>query len=99
MNELMDKLDELFLYLDNTDCIKEIRELNKVINNDKELISLIEEYKLTRNEEIRKKIVSNELYSRYKHLENEVNFMILDIRTKLKTIDKSKGGCGLHESN
>ena len=98
MNELIDAVENLKCTLDNNESIKEIKVLNEEINNNKELLDLINEYRITGNEEIRNKIISNPLYSKYKHLENDINFIILDIRAKLKSIN-SKKGCSIHENN
>lgn len=87
----MEKVDILLSELDNQECVKEIKKLNNKLLMDKELLDLIKEYRVTGNEEIKNKIVSNELYSKYKHYENEVNFIILDIRSKLKVINDKKG--------
>lgn len=93
MQELIDKVELLKREFDNNEVIKEIKKLNKEIREDRELLSLIEEYRVTRNEEIRRKIISNEKYLQYKHLETEVNFMILKINQELGTINKRSGGC------
>lgn len=98
MNELIDKVKLLEEYIDNSDIVKELKSLTNDIYNDKELMSLIEEYKINNREDIKNKILSNDKYSRYKHLENEVNFMILNIRSKLKNLSDKKG-CIKNESN
>ena len=82
MNELMEKVDVL---------LREIKKLNNKLLMNKELLDLIKEYRVTGNEEIKDKIISDELYSKYKHYENEVNFLILNIRSKLKVINGKKG--------
>ncbi len=98
MNELMEKVYKLEDLLDKEETIKEIRQINKKIKNDKELLKLIEEYRVTGNEETKNKIVNNQLFSKYKHLETELNFIILNIRGELKKITNSKG-CSQHENN
>ena len=98
MDELIEKVDLLKKELDKNKDIQELKNLNKKIKDDKELLKLIEEYNETRNEEIKEKIKSNELYSKYKHLETEINFLILKIRSELKTIN-NRSGCVSHESN
>lgn len=99
MRDLIDKVLVLKDELDKKEEIIKIKELNDKINNDKELNKLIEEYRVTRNEEIKDKIISNPLYLEYKHTENEVNFIILKIRSELKKITNKDNGCVKNESN
>ena len=87
----MEKVDILLNKLDEQECVKEIKKLNNKLVMNKELLDLIKEYRVTGNEEIKNKIISDELYSKYKHYENEVNFIILNIRSKLKVINDKKG--------
>lgn len=94
MEKLLEKLDKLKKELDETECVKEIRKLNKKIKNDKELITLIEKYNYTKDERIKEQIINNKLYREYKHQEAELNFLILEINQALKSITK-KDKCGL----
>ena len=87
----MEKVDILLNKLDEQECVKEIKKLNNKLVMNKELLDLIKEYRITGNEEIKNKIISDEIYSKYKHYENEVNFIILNIRSKLKVINDKKG--------
>ncbi len=87
----MEKVDVLLSELDKQECVVEIKKLNNKLLMNKELLDLIKEYRVTGNEEIKDKIISDELYSKYKHYENEVNFLILNIRSKLKVINDKKG--------
>ena len=87
----MEKVDILLSELDKQECVVEIKKLNNKLLMNKELLDLIKEYRVTGNEEIKDKIISDELYSKYKHYENEVNFLILNIRSKLKVINDKKG--------
>lgn len=87
----MEKVDVLLSELDKQECVVEIKKLNNKLLMNKELLDLIKEYRVTGNEEIKDKIISDELYSKYKHYENEVNFLILNIRSKLKVINGKKG--------
>lgn len=93
MEELIDKINILKNELDKNSNIIKIRELNTMIKQDKELLESIDKYKITRNEEIKNKIISNSLYLEYKHYENEVNFIILKIRSELKGITNKENGC------
>lgn len=94
MDKLIEKVENLKKELDNQENIKKIKELNNKIFLDKELISLIEKYKLTQNEEIKKEIISNKLYKEYKEIETDINILILSINQKLKKITK-KGKCSI----
>ena len=87
----MEKVHILLNKLDEQECVKEIKKLNNKLVMNKELLDLIKEYRITGNEEIKNKIISDEIYSKYKHYENEVNFIILNIRSKLKVINDKKG--------
>lgn len=93
MNELIEKVDILKKELNKDENIIKIKELNNKLKKDLELQKLIEEYRVTRNEEIREKIISNTLYLEYKHIENEINFIVLKIRSKLKNITSDNNGC------
>lgn len=94
MEKLIEVVDNLKKSLDRHEKIIKIKELNKKIKNDKELISLIEKYKLVKDEKIKDKINNNDLFREYKLSENEVNFLILEINAKLKEIT-NKGKCSL----
>ena len=97
MNELIEKVENLKKSIDEIDKIKEIQELNKEIIKDKELLKLVEEYNRTQDENIKKEIVNNELFKKYKVLETDINVLILEINSKLKQInEENKDG---HSSN
>ena len=92
MKELIEKVENLKKELDNSKEVKHIKELNSKINDNKELISLIEKYNETQNESIKEQIINNEFFRGYKLSENEINYIILEINSKLKQISK-KGSC------
>jgi hypothetical protein len=92
MYELMEKVANLKKALDEEEKIKEIKKLNKEIINDKELMKLLEEYKYSANEDLKNKIINNELFKKYKLVETDINILILEINKKLKTIN-NKGKC------
>lgn len=94
MEELITKIEIFKNYLEKDEIIKETKKVLEKINNDKELIKLIEEYKSKPIDELKYKIYSNENYRRYKELENDINIMILQINNKLKEIT-SKDQCSL----
>ena len=92
MNELIEKVDNLKQSISELDKIKEIKELNKEIIKDKELLKLIEEYNRTQDEKLKQEIINNELFKKYKVLETDINVIILEINSKLKQIN-DKGKC------
>ncbi len=94
MEELYIKIDNLKRVLDETHCIKKIKELNKELTLDNTLNSLVETYQLTKDIKVKEQIITNDLYKRYKHQEAELNLMILEINQELKKI-KQKDKCGL----
>ncbi len=98
MEEIIEKLENLKKVLDNDDVIKTIKVLNKKLKKDNDLNKLIQEYQISRSEEVKAKIFKNELYLEYKHYENEVNFIILRIRKELSKIN-SRRGCIKNEDN
>ena len=92
MKELIEKVENLKKELDNSQEVKHIKELNSKINDNKELISLIEKYNEKQDESIKEQIINNEFFREYKLSENEINYIILEINSKLKQISK-KGSC------
>ena len=92
MNELIDKVEKLKESISDLDKVKKIKMLNKEIIQDKELVKLVEEYNRTQSESIKKQIMNNELFQKYKVLETDINIIILEINSKLKQIN-DKGKC------
>ena len=94
MEKLLEKINILKETLDETETIKEIKRLNKELENNQDLLSLIKEYNYTQDERLKEQIIKNELFKKYKHQEAELNFLILEINQELKKITK-KDKCGL----
>lgn len=90
MNELMELVDDLKKELDKKDEIIDIKKYNKIISCDKELLKDIKEYNKTMDSNIKNKILSNENFNLYKEKETNLNFLILDINSKLKKISIKK---------
>ena len=90
MEELIEKVNELKEELDNTKEVKELKTINNEIMKDNELLENIKRYNETQDEKIRERIINNKLFREYKHNENEVNFLILEINKKLKEINGSR---------
>lgn len=94
MDELMEKVDNLIDTIDNSKQVKDIKNINEEIMQDKELLDLIKKYNETYDEGIKEMIINNKLFSDYKHKETELNILILEINSRLKGIN-SKGKCSL----
>ena len=78
--DIYDKISNLKNSLEKEKTIIEIKQIQNEILNDKELLNNIKENKKYREN---KKIIN------YLHLENELNYMILTIRSELKNILRS----------
>ena len=92
MNELIEEVEKLKEELNNTTQVKEIKELNKKIRKEEELLKKIEDYNKNNNEELKKEIISNPMFKEYKSKETELNLLILELNQKLKVL-KDKKGC------
>lgn len=91
MENVLEKLDNLKNVLDSTSEVDNIRKLNHEISNNKELLALIDRYKMMPSDVLKKEITSNPFFEEYKKCENDLNFLILEINRKLKEItDKDK---------
>lgn len=90
MNELMELVDNLKLSLDNTEEVKNIKKMNKEISKDIDLLEDIKKYNLTKDENLKKKIISNELFNKYKDNEIELNLLIMKINHELKKLNIKK---------
>ncbi len=75
--ELYDRIDDLKKKLDNEESIISIKTIQKEILLNKDLISNIYNNSYDKN---------NGLVLKYRHLENEVNYIILEINMNLKKI-------------
>lgn len=94
MNELMELVDNFKKSLDKTKEVQEIKEYNKKISLDKDLLDKIKKYKETQDESLKKEVLSNKLFQEYKEKEIDFNVLILKINKELKRIS-SKKGCSL----
>ncbi len=97
MNELIEKVNKLKEELDKTPSIKKVKELNKEILVDKDLINLIEKYHNTNDLELKKQIYNHKLIKEYKKTETDINIIIMKINSVLKKIN-NRGKCS-HENN
>lgn len=94
METLIEKVNELKDSLSNTKEVLDIKELNKEIKKDKKLLELLNEYHLYPREDLKKQILDNDLFRKYKEKETDLNILILKINSELKQITK-KDKCGL----
>ena len=90
----MELVDNFKKSLDNTKEVQEIKEYNKKISKDKDLLSKIKKYNDTKDESLKKEIISNKLFNEYKEKEIDFNILILKINKELKRISTKKG-CSL----
>ena len=75
---------ELLSDIKNSKLSFDIKESLKDIYNDKNLIELINKYKETGDETIKKEIYNNEKFMKYKRLENETNLLIMKLNKIFK---------------
>ena len=80
---------ELLLDIKNSNLAFNIRKSLNDIYNDKDLISLINKYRETEDETIKKEIYNNEKFMEYKRLENETNLLIMKLNKIFKEIGDS----------
>ncbi len=97
MNELLDKLDNLKDELDASSMVMDIRSLLKRIEEDTELSSMLKDYQVRPNDELKNKILESDLFQEYKIKETVLNLFIMEVNQRLGKITK-KGGC-IHESH
>ncbi len=82
---------ELILDIKNSKLTYNIKKSLNDIYNDKKLITNINKYKDTLDENIKKEIYNNEKFMRYKRLENETNLLIMKLNKIFKEIgDKNE---------
>lgn len=77
--ELYDKIDKLKQSLDQEDIIIDIKKVQHKIKNNPEIMKKIQ---------VKDNINTIREVKNYRHLENQVNYMILTINAKLKGIVK-----------
>ncbi len=94
MEKLIEKVNELKDALSKTKEVLDIKELNKEIKQDQDLVNLLNEYHLYPKEETKKKILNSPLFRKYKEKETDLNLLILKINSELKDITM-KDKCGL----
>lgn len=91
MEELIEKTKNLISNIDKLDQVKKIKSLNKKILNDHKLRKLIEKYDYCKDENLKRSIIDNKLFKEYKLNETDINLLIMDINSRLKSINGKKG--------
>jgi len=84
MVELLEKIDDFKRYLDLDERVLELERLQLEIKKDSQLYERIQKKDAT--------VLENEMIIQYKKIENEVNFLILEIRKYLMDHLKEKEG-------
>ena len=95
MNELYELVEKLKLSLDNLDDIKNIKTINKELENNKDLLDKIKLFRKTNDLNIKKEILKENLFKKYKKSEGVINLLILDMNSKLKELVPRRN----HENN
>lgn len=85
------KMQELFLLLDNYECLKELEGIKN--NLDDDLIRLINNYRNNPTQENKKNLYQNKEFINYIKNETELNYLIMNINNKFRM---KRGNC---ESN
>jgi len=100
--EINKKIDSLIVLLDNdARMIKLVEKKNKILKN-KELLEKVNELKSLDSYSNNYKLLKQELFNdedfvSFKELENEINYLILEINNKLRKLTNERR-CN-HESN
>ena len=83
MSEIIEKTYKLLDVLDNSEVIKKITKYKKLLQQDKEVLSLIKkinnENNITLKIELKKELYSNINYKEYMNAYNELNYIVLKI--------------------
>lgn len=91
MEELIEKTNNLIREIDKLSQVKRIKSLNKEISKDRELSDLIHTYQINHDENLKRRILDNKLFKEYKVNETDINLLIMDINSRLKSINGKKG--------
>ncbi len=94
--EYNDLINELLDLLDKNKEIRRIKELKNKLLQDKTLKKEIENYKLTKNVNDKKKLYENKDYLEYLKLETEINLLIQNIKKEFKVFNSRGGICEGH---
>ena len=85
-----DLINELLNLLDENDDIKKIKNLKVRLFKNNSLQDDLNTYHLTKSIEIKKKLFENSDYLEYLNIENNLNFLIHDIKNKFNVLNDRK---------
>ena len=80
---------DLLFSINNSKLSYDIKESLKSIYNDQDLMDSIRQYKITKDELLKKEIYNNKKFMRYKKLENETNLLIMKLNSIFKELGDS----------
>lgn len=94
-NEIILKIDEIINILDSSREIDELKSLKKKLYSHKELMKKIEDVKNSDSYSdsyvlLKKEILSDTSFSKYKEIEREINMLISEINMKLNSLVKEQ---------
>lgn len=84
--EVMICYQELLSLINNSELANQLRQAFSIISEDDELVSLINKYHNTKDDDIRNEIYNNDKFIKYKKLENEVNLLVLRFNSIFKEL-------------
>ena len=90
MNDLYNLILDFEDKLQEENTIVSLKEQYKIIKNDSELVNLIKKYHQTSDEAIKEKLIMNDKLRKAKHLENELNYIILQINKELSVLTNKR---------
>ena len=91
MTEIYEKLEKVKSNLDSLELFDKLKEAFSEVECNSDLLEKIKKYNQIPDNNLRFDIYNYEEIRKYKLLENEVNFLILHINEKLKSIDGVRG--------
>ena len=90
MNDLYNLILDFEDKLQEENTIISLKEQYKIIKNDSELVNLIKKYHQTSDEAIKEKLIMNDKLRKAKHLENELNYIILQLNKELSVLTNKR---------
>lgn len=91
MTEIYEKLEKVKNDLDSLELFNKLDEAFFDIENNADLLEKLKKYNQIPDNNLRLDIYNYEEIRKYKLLENEVNFLIMHINEKLRSIDDVRG--------
>ena len=91
MTEIYEKLEKVKNDLDSLERFNKLDEAFFDIENNADLLEKIKKYNQIPDNNLRLDIYNYEEIRKYKLLENEVNFLIMHMNDKLRSIDDVRG--------